>query len=579
MIPKKAGTDTNLNEQIDKDLSKAEEQQKEKIAKSKPKLAQAIGSKYVKYFAVIITGCVIGYKMFFAPTPENQKKKKVKKEFVSKEAQEQKKMADTSVAKKKDGEIVKEKPDANKVLSIDERTMLDTNSVSNVNVTKLNITELPQVPMIDKITIEDDEERRKQSEKDRQKINELTEVIKKNEADIEALKKMMQESNDNVKQNKQNVLNLSNKNDNQKNIPSLTTTKKVKKRVKDANGKNKVIEVEVEVDEKGNIIREKMQDTDKIDDGEILLGSSLTKQLATESNNGKKNGLSGKVASTNVNSRYNVSKKTLDEMFILSGKGASSAYGRQSNGDNKKDFIIFDGSSISEKEISTTDQSTANVNRVSNLENTIMDGKVMEAVLETAISSEAAGMVRAVMSRDVLGESGDKILIPRGSRLYGSYTTTSTTTQTRLLLTWTKVIRPDGVVITMNADTYDQSGKKGIEGDIDTKYGELFKNSLLYSFVTLGTAIAVEKIAGIKGSTSIVANNGTSVTNTSPANAAATSVIDTAKDIAEKMTDGLTDDLNPVISIPQGMLLKIISSTDIVINSAYKRRTKNPIVE
>ena len=137
------------------------------------------------------------------------------------------------------------------------------------------------------------------------------------------------------------------------------------------------------------------------------------------------------------------------------------------------------------------------------------------------------------------------------------------------------MIRPDGVVISMNADTYDQSGRKGIEGDIDTRYGEMFKNSLLYSFVTFGTAIAIEKIAGIKGSTSIVAGNGTSVTQSSPANAAATSVLETAQDIAEKMTDGLTDDLNPVISIPQGMLLKIIASTDIVIESAYKRRTSD----
>ena len=127
----------------------------------------------------------------------------------------------------------------------------------------------------------------------------------------------------------------------------------------------------------------------------------------------------------------------------------------------------------------------------------------------------------------------------------------------------------------MNADTYDQTGKKGIEGDIDTRYGELFKNSLLYSFVTLGTAIAVEKIANIKGTTSLNTTAGTSVTNTSPANAAATSVIDTAKDIADKMTDGLTDDLNPVISIPQGTLLKVMSSTDIVVSPAYKRKRGN----
>jgi type IV secretion system protein VirB10 len=195
----------------------------------------------------------------------------------------------------------------------------------------------------------------------------------------------------------------------------------------------------------------------------------------------------------------------------------------------------------------------------------------MEATLETAIVSESEGTVSAVMSRDVYGESGRKILIPKGSRLYGSYTTVATVTQTRLLLTWTKIVRPDNVVITINADTYDQGGKKGIEGDINTRYGELFKNSLLYSFITLGTAVAIEKIAGIKGQTSIVAGNGTSVTNTSPANAAATSVIETAQDIAEKMTKGLPNNLNPIISIRQGMLLKVVSKVDVVVPEEYKR--------
>ena len=196
----------------------------------------------------------------------------------------------------------------------------------------------------------------------------------------------------------------------------------------------------------------------------------------------------------------------------------------------------------------------------------------MEATLETAIVSESEGTVSAVISRDVYGESGRKILIPKGSRLYGSYTTVATVTQTRLLLTWTKIVRPDNVVITINADTYDQSGKKGIEGDINTRYGELFKNSLLYSFITLGTAVAIEKIAGIKGQTSIVAGNGTSVTNTSPANAAATSVIETAQDIAEKMTKGYSsNNLNPIISIRQGMLLKVVSRVDVVVLKEFKR--------
>ena len=117
-------------------------------------------------------------------------------------------------------------------------------------------------------------------------------------------------------------------------------------------------------------------------------------------------------------------------------------------------------------------------------------------------------------------------------------------------------------------------GRKGIEGEINTRYGELFKNSLLYSFITLGTAIAVEKLAGVKG-TNITSNGAVMSTTISPAATAAQSVVESVKNIAEKMTDGLTDDLNSVISIPQGQLLKIMPSSDIVITTPYKRRVKN----
>ena len=566
MIPKKADPDVDLNEQIDKDLAKAQEQQSEKLDKNKPKLAQALGSKYVKYITVIGIGCAIGYKMFFTPTKVEPKKKKVKKELISKEAKEQKKLADSAVAKQKKGEIVTEKTDTSTIISIDEQTLTNANAISNIAVPKLNVPEIPAVPTIDKIIIEEDEEirKKKQAEKEEQnkQINDLKDTIKKNEESIEALKETIK-NNGNKQHDK-------NSDDSNKKLPELTNTKKVKKKIRDANGRSRIVEVDVEVDNNGNIVKELSQSNSN----EVTLGSPLSKQIQMQ-NASISSDTDNASDNSGSSARSGIAKKSLDEMFILSGKGASSQNSRSSSKDSKRDVIIFDGSGISEKEISTVDKANENVDRISNLENTIVSGKVIEAVLETAIYSQAAGTVRAVISRDVLGEMGSKILIPRGSRVYGSYATTATTTQTRLLITWTKVIRPDGIVITMNADTYDQSGKKGIEGDIDTRYGELFRNSLLYSFVTLGTAIAVEKIAGIKGSTSIVAGNGTSVTNTSPANAAANSVIETARDIADKMTDGLTDDLKPIVSIPQGVLLKLISSTDIVINSAYNRRTKN----
>ena len=53
---------------------------------------------------------------------------------------------------------------------------------------------------------------------------------------------------------------------------------------------------------------------------------------------------------------------------------------------------------------------------------TIAQGTILFANLERAINSEIAGMLRAVISNPVYAYKGDKILIPKGSRLIGKYT-------------------------------------------------------------------------------------------------------------------------------------------------------------
>ena len=287
------------------------------------------------------------------------------------------------------------------------------------------------------------------------------------------------------------------------------------------------------------------------------------------------------VSSNNI--KLDVAKETpevdnsgdvIERMFLVKGKRSNSSSKSGSSSGGKSSFMILDNSSMSIKEPMSANNSGDNTTKLTNLEYTIATGKIIDGILETAINSESSGAIRAIISKDVYGEIGDKILIPKGSRVYGSYAIAETVTQKRLLLTWNKIVRPDGIVVSMNAETYDQSGSKGIEGDVDTRYGEMFKNSLLYSFVTLGTAIAIEKIAGIKG-TQITSNGAVSSTTISPAATAAQSVVESVQSIAEKMTEGITDELNPVISIPQGTPLKIMPSADIVINTPYKRRMKS----
>jgi len=54
---------------------------------------------------------------------------------------------------------------------------------------------------------------------------------------------------------------------------------------------------------------------------------------------------------------------------------------------------------------------------IANPSNTVMQGTVIQAALETAISSELAGQVRAITSENVYSYDGTGLLIPAGSRL------------------------------------------------------------------------------------------------------------------------------------------------------------------
>ena len=152
MIPKKNGPDVNLNSKIDEDLQKAQEQQNDKIKKNKPKLAQAVGSKYFKFIIVIAVGLGIGYKMFFAPEPEQKVKKKVSKKIDQKD--EQKKFANETLGKS-EGAIAKKSDAEKEILSLDNQRMSNKEILNKVAVPQLSLPQVPEIPKIDKLTIKE----------------------------------------------------------------------------------------------------------------------------------------------------------------------------------------------------------------------------------------------------------------------------------------------------------------------------------------------------------------------------------------------------------------------------------------
>jgi type IV secretion system protein VirB10 len=127
---------------------------------------------------------------------------------------------------------------------------------------------------------------------------------------------------------------------------------------------------------------------------------------------------------------------------------------------------------------------------LANRTTTVPQGTLIPAVMETAFNSTRPGLARAIVSRDVRGFDGTRVLIPRGSRLIGEYRSDVAPGQRRALVTWARLIRPDGVTIAIGSPATDPLGRGGIRANVNNHFFERFAGALLRSTVDVGLTLA-----------------------------------------------------------------------------------------
>jgi type IV secretion system protein VirB10 len=128
--------------------------------------------------------------------------------------------------------------------------------------------------------------------------------------------------------------------------------------------------------------------------------------------------------------------------------------------------------------------------RLRNPSLTVPQGTVIAAVLETALDSTRPGGARAIVQRDVMGFDGTRVLIPRGSRLYGEYQSDVTSGQKRALIRWTRLTRPDAVIVNLDSPSADPLGRAGVEGKVNSHFFARFGGAILQSVLNAGVGIA-----------------------------------------------------------------------------------------
>ncbi len=251
--------------------------------------------------------------------------------------------------------------------------------------------------------------------------------------------------------------------------------------------------------------------------------------------------------------RVMVERRAAPMFKMQGGGGGSSAMDQES-------IIIMDKNLLTG--VKETQQNVV-ATKTSDLTRVILQGKIIDAVLETAIDTDIAAQVRAVVTRDVYAEYGKNVLIPKGSRVVGTFQSQVTTGVARLGIVWNRIIRVDGLSLNIAANTTDELGRGGVAGDLDNKYFQTLRNAFLSSMLTIATAHLVEKVTDSSGLTVVKDKDGaiTDVGGSATSFAirdATQDFMDEAKDIVDNMKEE-----KPTIRIAQGTKIIIMVNQDL----------------
>lgn len=181
------------------------------------------------------------------------------------------------------------------------------------------------------------------------------------------------------------------------------------------------------------------------------------------------------------------------------------------------------------------------------------------AILEDNVNSQIPGRIIAIVDRDVLSPNGKFILLPAYTKIICGYQELTQTGETRLPVSCTRAIRPDGASISLtNASTSDQMGRTGLIGDVDNRTFERYGGAFIVSGISALAQSGVNQNQGCLNQ-----GFGSNVNN------AATSLANNLGQVTSEVIKQNID-LRPIITIPAGSRIQIIPQTDIVLRKALK---------
>ncbi len=179
----------------------------------------------------------------------------------------------------------------------------------------------------------------------------------------------------------------------------------------------------------------------------------------------------------------------------------------------------------------------------------VMAGTFIPATLITGINSDLPSNSVAIVRENVYDSvTGNFILIPKGTKIIGTYDSGVSFGQDRLLIIWQRLIFPNGKYIGLdNMSGVDLSGYAGFTGKVNNHFMKLLQAVVLSSAMGAGSAI--------------VTDNGEDDWRTEAGKGAGQVILDFGNKMGEKIINR-----QPTIEIPQGYRFNITVQSDLVLS-------------
>jgi type IV secretion system protein VirB10 len=185
-------------------------------------------------------------------------------------------------------------------------------------------------------------------------------------------------------------------------------------------------------------------------------------------------------------------------------------------------------------------------------------GGVIPAVLLTGINADLPGTIVAQVRNDVFDSvTGRYLLIPRGTRLVGTYDNRIVQGQRRVLVAWTRLLYPDGSgVDLLGMPGTDEAGYAGFGANVDEHLNKVFTSALLLSIIGAGAQLSQpQQSSSLYTAPSV----GQTI-----AGAFGQQIGNTSIQLTQRQLE-----IPPTLEVPPGYLFNVLVDRDIVLTAPY----------